>query len=452
MVHPLTQIKCPNCQSPIQAEIEILIDAGRDPSSKARLLSGSFNRIGCPVCGFKGQLTSPLVYHDPEKELLLTFMPVELSIPKDEQERVIGRAINEVINNLPADKRKGYLFQPQSVLTIQSLVERILEADGVTKEEIEAQRSRMRLFEDLLRSPADNLDAFISEHDSELDASFFQLASLTLQATESPQAQQAVNLRLERALELSTFGKRIQSQEKELKGAVDSLSQVGKEITREDILGLLVDAPNDDRVVALVNLTRPALDYTFFQLLTVRIEESEKPEAERLTALRDRILELTSEFDKVQEARATQAAAVLKSLIEAEDLDQAIIAALPVVDEFFLGILQANVQAAQEREDQTTLARLEQISQRLQEIIRGSLPPGIQLAQQLLDAEDEAHAKALLEASPEKIDDQLLGALMSTAEKLEKADNGADAERVRSLYRLALGISMKAKMQTDKNT
>jgi predicted RNA-binding Zn-ribbon protein involved in translation (DUF1610 family) len=83
MTQAMTQIQCPNCKAPIMASIEQLIDVGQDPGAKARLLSGSINRIKCPSCGFEGQIAAPLVYHDPEKELLLTFMPVELNISKD---------------------------------------------------------------------------------------------------------------------------------------------------------------------------------------------------------------------------------------------------------------------------------------------------------------------------------------------------------------------------------
>ncbi|MCK4692781.1 MAG: CpXC domain-containing protein, partial [Anaerolineales bacterium] len=113
MTQTMTQIQCPSCKSPIQAPLEQLIDVGDDASAKARLLSGSLNRVQCPACGFEGQISSPLVYHDPEHELLLTYFPIELNVPKNEQERIIGKIINQAVNRLPPEKKKGYLFQPQ---------------------------------------------------------------------------------------------------------------------------------------------------------------------------------------------------------------------------------------------------------------------------------------------------------------------------------------------------
>jgi hypothetical protein len=451
MSKSLTQIQCPNCKSSVQAAVEQLIDVGQDPSSKTRLLSGTFNRIQCPVCGFEGQMSTPLVYHDPANELLFTYIPVELNIPKQEQERVIGNLINQVVQGLPAEMRKGYLFQPQSVLTMQSLLERILEADGITREEIEAQRSKMRLFEDLVRTTEENLASFIKDHDHEMDAGFFQLASLTLQATSDPRAREALNVRLEKALELTSYGKDLAAQEAELRAAAESLKESGEELTREIILDLLIQAPNDQRIMALINLTRPALDYPFFQELTERIDATEGDEREKLTALRTRILEICGQIDKLQEARAAQATSLLRSLMETEDLDQAFQTAIPLIDNLFLTILEANIQAAKEADDQESLAKLETILARVQEWIRQSLPPGLLLAQQIIEIEDEQQAIALLAESSQKIDEQFLGSLISAAERFEEDKAEEEAQKVRRLYREAIKLSMREKMKAKNS-
>jgi hypothetical protein len=450
MSKSLTQIQCPNCKSSIQAAIEQLIDVGQDPSSKTRLLSGTFNRIHCPVCGFEGQVSTPLVYHDPNNELLFTYIPVELNIPKQEQERVIGQLINQIVQGLPAEKRKGYLFQPQAVLTMQSLMERILEADGISREDIEAQRSKMRLFEDLIRTPEEHLTPFITDHDDEMDAAFFQLASLTLQATGDAKAREALNQRLGKALELSSYGKELAAQEADLRAAAESLKNAGEELTREAILDLLILAPNDRRVMALINLTRPALDYPFFQMLTERIDATEGDERERLTALRARILEICEQLDQLQEARAAQATSLLRSLMEAEDPDQAFQTAIPLIDNLFMTILEANIQAAKENDDQQSLAKLETIHERVLEWIKQSIPPGLLFAQEILEIEDENQALALLKESSQKIDEQFLGSLITTAERFEEEDK-EDAQKVRGLYRQAIKLAMREKMKAEEN-
>jgi hypothetical protein len=445
MPRALTQVRCPNCKAPVQASVEQLIDVGEDPSAKARLLSGSLNLVRCATCGFEGALAVPLLYHDAAKELLLTFVPVELGLTKDDQERMLGQLINQVVNRLPPEKRKAYLLQPHAILTQQGLVERILAADGVTKEQLDAQRTRLRLFEDLLRTPESELKSFVEAHNAELGAEFFQLASLSLQATAEPRAREAGMTRLEQALDMTSYGKQLAEQEAELTAAAESLRQAGKNLTRERLLELLVQAPGAERVLALAGLARPVLDYSFFQMLSERIDAAQGDEKTKLGLLRQQLLDFTQQLDKVREARAAQSASLLRSILQAPNLDQALASALPYIDELFLGILEANLRAARERNDTATLQRLEEIDRRLREVVERAMPAGLRLAQKVLDADDEAQAQSLLEAEASAIDDQLVSALLAAAQKLDEAGETEDGQRVRRLYRMALRLSMQAK-------
>ena len=442
----MTQVRCPRCGTPLPARVEQVIDLAVDAGAKARLLSGSLNHVRCPSCGYDGMLATPIVLHDPAKELLLTYFPVELGLPKAEQERVLGRLINQVINRLPAEKRRAYLLQPQAVLTTQGLVDRILQADGITREEVEAQRAKLRLFEDLLRVPEDQMDRFVAEHDGELDEVFFQLAALALRNTPDERAQKALADRIDRAISASSFGKRILAQEAELRAAAESLQDAGPQLTREKLLELVIAAPSKDRLAALASLARPAMDYTFFSLLTDRIEKAAGAEKDKLTALRAGLLEATQRIDEAQQAQVGRAAELLKQVAGAKDLDRALQAVLPLVDEVFLGVLEANLWAARERGDSTTASRLAEISSRLQAMVRESLPPGIRLAQSVLEQDSEDEARSILEGAPGGIDGDLLSALMGAAESLEKEGDREGAARLRRLHRHALGLSMRARM------
>ncbi len=446
MPRSVTQIRCPNCGSPIQASIEQLIDVSQDPSSKARLLSGSLNLARCASCRYEGQLAMPLVYHDPSKELLLTYLPVEVGLKKDDQERLIGQLINQAVSGLPAEQRKGYLFQPQAVLTIQGMIERILAADGITREQLDAQRGLMKLFEEMLRTPEEGLAAFASEHDQDLGAAFFQLAAVAIQSAPDERAALAAEQKLEAVVRASSYGKRLAEQEAELRAAADSLRAAGAELTRERLLDLILQAPGPDRVGALVSLARPALDYEFFSLLSNRIEQAQGSEKERLNKIRQQLLEITQEIDRVQEARLAQSAALLKSIAGAADLEQAVAAGLPYIDDLFMGILQANLKAAAERGDQQTLQRLQQLDAVIESLLQQSMPPGLQLADEVLQADDLQQARQLLEASPDKIDEQTLGALLGAAQRLEQANETEQSTELRELHRLALRLSMQARL------
>jgi hypothetical protein len=135
--------------------------------------------------------------------------------------------------------------------------------------------------------------------------------------------------------------------------------------------------------------------------------------------------------------------------MNAPDLDKALAGALPYIDELFLGILEANLQAARERNDTATLQRLEEIDRKLRDAVQRSMPAGLRLAQKVLDIDDEAQALALLEVEKAAIDDQLVSALLGAAQKLEDAGQAEDAQRVRRLYRTALRLSMQSKLTAE---
>lgn len=144
---PKIQTSCPNCKQPLIADVHQVIDANENPQLKELLLAGGLNMAQCQVCGFQGQLPVPLVYHDREKELLLTFTPPEAGKTMEEKERTLAPLLKQITESLKPEERKGYLFQPQAMLTMNSLVKNVLKADGITEEMIEAQQEQMRLLE-----------------------------------------------------------------------------------------------------------------------------------------------------------------------------------------------------------------------------------------------------------------------------------------------------------------
>jgi hypothetical protein len=228
---PRTQVGCPNCRQPVVAEIDQLFDVNADPSAKSRLLSGSYNLVQCQYCGYQGNLSSPIVYHDADKELLLTFIPPELGLPRNEQERLIGGMINQVINKLPQEKRKGYLLSPQSTLTMQGLIERVLEADGITREMIQAQQQRMNLLQRLASASDDSVRAEIARQEEALmDAEFFGLLNRLLEVAmmggDRESAQQLSDLQ-KSLLPLTSYGREIQTQAAEVEAAIKDLQAAG---------------------------------------------------------------------------------------------------------------------------------------------------------------------------------------------------------------------------------
>ena len=145
-----SQIICPNCQAPYVADIHQIIDIGKSPEMKQLLLSGYLNAAQCPACQAVTQVTTPLLYHDPEHELFLVYIPLELSMQKADQEKLIGQLIQQAMDQLPPEQRRGYMLQPQVVLNTQTLMERVLETEGVTREMIEHQKEQTDLLQNFI--------------------------------------------------------------------------------------------------------------------------------------------------------------------------------------------------------------------------------------------------------------------------------------------------------------
>jgi len=160
-------------------------------------------------------LSAPLVYHDPEKEVLFTYVPSELGLPEVEQQRFIGDLTGRIMSALPAEQRKGYLLRPRSFLRLEGLIEAVLEADGITPEMRESQRAKANLLERLLQATSEDArKTMVQENDALIDYEFFQLLTLNIELAEAGGRQQIAQelLGLRRQLlELATVGREVES-------------------------------------------------------------------------------------------------------------------------------------------------------------------------------------------------------------------------------------------------
>ena len=148
----ITPIQCPVCGAQFSAPVQSIIDVGRDPQLKAQFLQGNINVAQCPQCGTQAPMTAPLLYHDPANELALVLMPNELNLHHDDQQKIIGSLTNTLINSLTPEQRKAYLLTPKTFFTMQSLVNVVLETEGITPEMLERQKDKARLINEFLQA------------------------------------------------------------------------------------------------------------------------------------------------------------------------------------------------------------------------------------------------------------------------------------------------------------
>ncbi|MFU8827342.1 MAG: CpXC domain-containing protein [Brevefilum sp.] len=446
-----TTIACPQCRQPIAADINRVFDVSENPQAKQILLSGAYNLVECPHCGFRGQAPTPIVYHDPDKELLLTFFPPELNLPVNQQEQMIGPLITKVMENLPMEKRKAYFLNPETMLTRQRMVERILEEDGVTPEMLKAQQDRLNLLQRLASTSEDVRPEVIQQEAELVDEQLLMILQRLIQSAaatgEEQSAQVLIDLQ-QQILENTEFGQEVLHQAREQQAAMTALEEASKAgLTRQSLLELIIDAADSEvRLATLVSMARAGLDYNFFQLLTERIQRASKEEQAKLTILRDTLLEMTHEIDQAIKEQEELAGQALDEILASENIEQATLGALPMINEIFLEVLRARIQTARKADDQAELEKLQQVAGAIQKV---SAPgANIQLIEALIQAEDDAEVQAILDENAEELTDeftQFLYSLLSQTQGQEGRET--TAEKLQQVYRQVLRFTMKRNLE-----
>jgi hypothetical protein len=454
---PQTQIACPRCRQMITANVEQLFDVTQDPQAKQRLLGGISNMARCPHCGYQGRLATPIVYHDNDKELLLTFFPPELNVPLNEQERIIGPLIKQVMDRLPPEKRKAYLLKPMPNLTYESMIQTILGKDGITPEMLKEQQDRVGLIERLLQaSSADVRSEIIKQNLNLFDEQFFGLFSRLAQSAaaggQEPVARAMVELQ-KQLLEETEFGRSLKESVGELEIATKTLQEVGQALTREKLLDILLESPNDARLRAYATIARGGMDYQFFQLLSEKIDKASGDEKTRLESIREKLLDFTNEMDKQMEARYKQAQEFVESLLAKDDIVQAVRDNLDGFTQDAVDIVNQMLRQASEKSDYTRMGKLQKMVEILREV---STPPEVSFIEQLLDAPDDMALDKMLDENRDLINDQFMEALIGLVAQVDQATEQGNpeakalGEKLNKIYKSALRFSMQRNMGEQK--
>jgi len=450
---PQTQISCPRCKQMIPANVEQLFDVTADPGAKQRLLGGVSNMARCQYCGYEGRLATPIVYHDADKELLLTYFPPELGMPINEQEKLIGPLITQITNRLPSEKRKAYLFKPIANLTFESMMETILGKDGITPQMIKSQQEKLNLIDRLLQATSPDVRAeLIKQNAAAIDEQFFALfGRLGQAASQSGQEQLAKQMAdLQKQLLTETeYGRQLQESLKDMEAAAKSLQDAGQSLTREKLLDMIIAAPSEARVKAFVSLARNGMDYTFFQNLTTMIDKASGDEKKKLEDLREKLLGFVSEIDKQMEARYKQAQDFVEQLLQQDDIVKATQENLDQFTQDAVDIAQNMLKKASETNDYVRMGKLQKMLEILQ---TASTPPEVAFVEQLLDAPDEAGVEKMLADNAALVNDAFMEALNGLVAQVDGAANQGNAEakalseKLSMVFKVALKFSMKQKM------
>lgn len=406
------QVTCPQCSQPFITQIRSIIDVGEQPDLKEQLLRGRFNVVRCPHCGSAGTIDAPLLYHDPEKELAFVLMPTALNLPRNEQEKLIGALTNALMDSLPPQKRRGYLFQPKTFLSLESLVKAVLEADGITPAMLEAHDRRLRLIRELYSRLDDEerFQTFVEEHQSEIDYELFLILSAMIDgARQDGQRGEAQSLdELRRRLLAVT-------------GASAGPEPTAVEVkTFDDLLNVLQEIDSQEELQAVVATNRAVFDYAFFSEITERMDAARKAgdagRADELRQLRQDILEAADSVDRATEAALQNAAELLRQILRAEDPRAAVRERLDKIDEAFLVVLAANIAQAKEQGYQDVADTLRDLYDFILDQIEEQMPPQARVINRLLRTETAEERARVLEAAGDAADGDLVKVLKTIAE------------------------------------
>jgi hypothetical protein len=226
------------------------------------------------------------------------------------------------------------------------------------------------------------------------------------------------------------------------RGVVQALQQAGPELTREKLLEMAINAPNDIQLNVLTSLARQGMDYAFFQLLSERIDRARGDGRQRLIELREKLLIMTREVDKQIEARVIQSRQQLNKILASSNVTEEIEKNLSDVDEIFINTLHEELEAARKQGDLSKIARLKEIDEIIQ---NASAPPAeVALIEEMVNARDEREMREIFENHRSEITPEFLEILTSILARTQNSKEEQEiSRRLQTIYQMALRFSME---------
>lgn len=430
-----TQINCPRCQTPFNADINQVVDVGRNPQLKYELLNGTLNLFSCPNCGTSGQLATPILYHDPDHEMFMVHVPMEMNLPHDEQQRLIGKLVQEAMNQIPAEQRRGYMLQPQEILSFQTFMEKILQTEGITPEMIAQQREQGKLLQSMIEAEKGTLELMIDENVESIDETFFAMLRSALEAAQQRDDNDLVIKLVNLQAKLYTrteVGQKLEQRQSVLREFQLDVSK-NEGLTPQILLTHVLRHFEDEGAVdALVSMGQAALNYDFFSLLTEEIEkearQKNKEKAKALTALRQRLLDLHNELQEQSREILEGAMSTLQAIVDADDPEAAIRENLDRIDDTFMYVLSAMIAQNEQQGRQDQVAELKRVQDLIMEEAERQVPPQIRVINRLLRAENDEEQRRILEENRNHVTPELVQMLDALSQEMAAEADGQAEE------------------------
>ena len=438
-----TQITCPQCGTPYTAEVHQVVDSKRTPQLKQRLLNGQLNVAMCPNCGAGGQLTTLMLFHDADYEMFMVYVPQEMNLNQMQREQMIGQLTKQVMDEMPPEDRRAYMFQPQIMMNWQTFMEKVLETEGITPEMIARQKRQSELLQTMIRADKDVQDVLLKERADEIDETFFamlqQFVDMASQMQDNQQMVKITNLRA-RLMTETAVGQRMEQQQM----AMHKLNREAKKqggLTPELLVKHIVANVAQPHVVnALVMAGQGALQYEFFSLLTAEIDQAEqngdKEAVAQLTALRADLLKVYEGMQQQSRELLQEAMATLDAILQAPDKEEALMENAELIDDAFMSVLVARMGEAEQKNDIAQFQALNEVHDLIYAQMERTLPPHVQLLNQLVRSESPQEQVQLLDDNAELINEDLIRLIDQVMEQANEQTPGDLNGRLQSVKTL----------------
>ena len=96
-------IKCPSCGVPQDVELHEAVNVAAEPELKQALLENRLNRIECIDCDASFRVDMPLLYSDPEHNILIHWIPETESLAKEQIIEDFDQSLEQINAMLPDD-------------------------------------------------------------------------------------------------------------------------------------------------------------------------------------------------------------------------------------------------------------------------------------------------------------------------------------------------------------
>lgn len=443
-----TQLTCPQCGTPYLAEVHQVVDSKHTPQLKQQLLNGQLNVAVCPNCGAGGQMATIILFHDAEYEMFMVHVPQELNLNTMQREQMIGQLTKQVMDDMPPEERRAYMFQPQIMLNWQSFMEKVLETEGITPEMIARQKKQSELLQTFIKADKDVQDVLLKERANEIDETFFamlqQFVDMAAQMQDNKQMVKLTNLRA-RLMTETAVGQRMEQQQM----ALHKLSRQAKKeggLTPAMLAEHVIANQEQQHVVdALVMAGQGALQYEFFSHFSAEIEKLEKAgdkaSVERLKALRADLLNLYEGMQEQSKNMMQEALNTLNTVLQAPDKNQALAENAQKIDEAFMAVLAARMNEAEQKNDMLQFQALNEIHSLIYAQMEQTLPPHVQLLNQLVRSESPDEQVQLLDENEQFVSDdlvQLIDQVMEQAGERGQDDLNGRLQSVKTLVQARL--------------